>query len=134
MAKRKAKPKAGRPTKYDPAFCDAVIAMGKQGYSKAMMADELDVVRQTLDNWAGEHPAFLDALTRAREAALAWWEKQGLAGVWSRDFNAAAYKLQVTNRFPDDWRDKQDHEVTGRDGGPMEVTITRRIVRPDADG
>ena len=27
------------------------------------------------------HPAFLDALTRAREASLAWWEAQGLKGI-----------------------------------------------------
>lgn len=133
MAKAKKSRKPGRPTKYDPEFCEAVVAMGKQGYSKAMMADGLDVVRQTLDNWAEEHPEFLDALTRAREAALAWWEAQGLKGVWSRDFNAAAYKLQVTNRFPDDWRDKQDIEHTGAGGGPLSVAVTRTVVTPDAD-
>jgi transposase-like protein len=114
--------KGGRPTKYDPGFCDAVVEAGKQGYSKAMIAAELDVVRQTLDNWAAEHPEFLDALTRAREAALAWWEKQGLLGLWSRDFNAAAYKLQVTNRFPEDWREKSEVQHSGE----LPVLVVKR--------
>ncbi len=95
----------GRPTDYDPSFCDRVVDLGGKGYSKAMTAAELGVVRQTLDNWASQHPDFLDAMTRAREFALAWWERQGHKGIWSRDFNANAYRLQIVNRFPDDWRE-----------------------------
>ena len=93
----------GRPTDYDPLSCDRVVDLGREGYSKAMMAAELGVVRQTLDNWASRHPEFLDAMTHAREASLAWWEKQGLTGIWSRDFNANAYRLQMMKRFPEDW-------------------------------
>ena len=52
-------------------------------------------------------------MTRAREFSLAWWEAQGLAGIWSKDFNAHAYRLQMMNRFPDDWRDRQELEVSG---------------------
>ncbi len=105
--------RVGRPTDYAPGFCERVVELGKEGYSKAMIAGELDVVRQTLDNWAAQHPEFLDAMTCAREFSLAWWEKQGLEGIWSRDFNAQAYRLQVMNRFPDDWRDRQQVELKG---------------------
>ena len=103
----------GRPTDYDPSFCDRVVGLGEEGYSKAMMAAELGVVRQTLDNWASRHPEFLDAMTHAREFSLAWWELQGHKGIWSRDFNANAYRLQMLNRFPDDWRDRQEVELRG---------------------
>lgn len=96
----------GRPTDYDPSFCDRVVDLGREGYSKAMIAAELGVVRQTLDNWASRHPEFVDAITRAREFSLAWWERQGHKGIWSRDFNANAYRLQMLNRFPDDWRER----------------------------
>ena len=98
----------GRPTDYDPSFCDRVVDLGEQGYSKAMMAAELGVVRQTLDNWASRHPEFMDAMTRAREFSLARWERQGHKGIWSRDFNANAYRLQMLNRFPDDWRERTE--------------------------
>jgi transposase len=112
MNKRPSK-REGRPTKYDPKLCDRVVQLGSQGYSKAMIACELGVVRQTLDNWCEAHPEFLDAMTRAREASLAWWERQGLEGIWSRDFNAHAYRLQVLNRFPDEWRDHKSLELHG---------------------
>ena len=105
---------AGRPTKYDPAFCERVVELGKEGYSKASIAAELGVVRKTLDEWAAEHEEFSDAITRAREFSLAWWETQGRSGIWAgSQFNANAYRLQVMNRFPDDWRDKQEVAHSG---------------------
>lgn len=105
---------AGRPTKYDPAFCERVVELGKEGYSKASIAAELGVVRATLDDWAAEHPEFSDAITRAREFSQGWWETQGREGIWAgSQFNANAYRLQVMNRFPDDWRDKHDVNLSG---------------------
>lgn len=114
----------GRPTEYRPEMCQVVIDLGKLGYSKAMIAADyrIDVTRQTLDNWGREHEEFFNAMLRARELSLAWWEAQGQLGVWGDGFNANAYRLQVTNRFPDDWKDKQSQEHTGPSGGPM---ITR---------
>ena len=54
-----------RPTDYQPSYCEDVIALGKQGKSKAQMAAHFDVSRQTIDNWAAANPEFLEALTRA---------------------------------------------------------------------
>lgn len=121
----------GRPTKYDPELCGKVVALGRDGYTLTEIAAELDVARQTLYNWQEEHPEFLDALTRAKDLAEAWWSKEGRKGIWSRDFNASAYRLQMANRF--DWGDKSSHELTGADGGPLSVEVTHRIVDPDAD-
>jgi len=112
----------GRPTDYRPEMCHIVVDLGRQGYSKAMIAAhaEIDVARVTLDRWCDEHVDFCHAMLRARELALAWWESQGNMGIWSREFNANAYRLQVTNRFPDDWRDKQevDTKHSGSIGTP----------------
>ncbi len=96
----------------------------------AAIAAKLGITRETLNVWRRERPEFSDATTRARELALAWWEEQGRLGIWSRDFNANAYRLQVMNRFPADWRDKQEHAHTGRDGEPLE--IVRRVVHVTA--
>jgi hypothetical protein len=114
---------AGRPTDYRPEFCERVIELGKEGYSKAMIAHDLDVTRNTLDNWAAVNPEFLSAIHDARDAALGWWELQGHKGIWSREFNANAYRLQVTNRFPDDWKDKQTTEHSNPDGSALALTV-----------
>ena len=113
---------AGRPSSYKKEFCDLVIGLGQEGKSLAQIAATIGCARQTLYNWADTHEEFLDALTRARDLSLSWWEDQGQKGIWSREFNANAFKLQVMNRFPDDYRDKQSIEHTGADGGPIETS------------
>jgi hypothetical protein len=60
-------------------------------------------------------------MIRARELAQAWWEDQGQKGIWQKRFNANAYRLQVTNRFPQEWRDKQTLEHSCKDGAPIQV-------------
>ena len=64
----------GRPSKYDPKVCDRVIELGRQGFSRAEMAADLDVSRQCLWNWSKEYSEFFDALTRAEDLSLAAWE------------------------------------------------------------
>ena len=46
------------------------------------------------------------------------------------DTNACS--LWLRNRDPKQWRDKQDMEVTGADGGPVQTSVTIHFVRPDA--
>ncbi len=118
----------GRPTDYRPEFCDKAIELAREGCGKAEIALELGTSRPTLDAWTEKHPDFLYAMTQARELAAGWWEAQGRKGIWSREFNANAYRLQVMNRFPDDWRDKTTQEVTGKDGGPVQVQRIERII------
>jgi len=114
-----------RPSDYDPAFCDQVIKLGKTGASKAEMAAELGVVRQTLDNWCEQHPEFLDAIKQAVSWSQAWWEKQGRIATFggTDGFNATAFIFNMKNRFPADWKDKVEQEQSGK------VDHTHRIER-----
>lgn len=67
---------------------------------RAEIAAQFDVARQTLHDWEKAHPEFLDAMKRANDLALAWYEKQGRLGIWAgKQFNANAWNLQVRNRF-----------------------------------
>ena len=106
-----------RTTTYLPEYCDAVVEMGRKGKSRIQMAAKFHCDRKTLDNWAKANPEFKTALDWSRDLAQAWWEDAGQEGIWTeqggRQFNANAYRLQVLNRFPDDWRDKQDHKHEG---------------------
>ena len=120
----------GRPTDYDPAFCEQVIELGKTGASKAEMAAECGVTRQTLDNWAEAHPEFLGAVKEAVAWSQAWWEKQGRIATFggTDGFNATAFIFNMKNRFPGDWKDKVEQEQSGKVDHVHE--IRRTIVRP----
>jgi hypothetical protein len=99
---------AGRPSSYDPAYCEKVIEFGRAGYSVVEMCAEIGVSRSTLEtNWPAEHPEFLQAFTHARELSQAWWETQGRTNLTADKFQASLYSRSMAARFPHDWREKQ---------------------------
>ncbi len=122
---------AGRPTDYDQSYCERVIELGKEGASKAEMAAELGIVRQTLDNWTEAHPEFMDAVKQAVSWSQAWWEKQGRVATFggTEGFNATSFIFNMKNRFPADWKDKVEQDQTIK--GELVHEIRRTIVRPE---
>lgn len=116
----------GRPSTYDPAFCEQVIALGLEGASKHEMALELGCAWATFHNWQEAHPEFMDAIKAATEAARGWWEKQGRTATFGAvpGFNATSYIFNMKNRFPDGWREKIDSEHTGK----LQIGVIERII------
>jgi len=116
----------GRPTKYRPELCDVVIQLGRDGYSKAEMAEHLDVERHTLDYWAKENIDFSTALTRARDYSLAWWERIARLNIITKKgetFNSASWSRSMSARFPDDYREKSITATAESGDQKMEVII-----------
>lgn len=106
------KAQVGRPPLYEPVFCQRVVVCGYQGYSLTQIGRDLGVARQTLVGWAERYPEFASALALARDLALAWWEDQGMAGIWAgKYFNDRVLKFAMINRFPADYKDRV--EVSG---------------------
>jgi lambda repressor-like predicted transcriptional regulator len=127
---------AGRPTVYDPAYCEKVIELGKLGMSVVEMAAEIGVSRNTLETeWPKRYPEFLEAFTQAKVHSQAWWESMGRVNLimpqGSGSFQASVWSRSMAARFPSDWREKQEQTIQGPDGGPVSV-ITRKIVDPKA--
>lgn len=111
----------GRPTEYRKEMCEQVIELGRIGKSHAQIASTLDVSRETLYTWQDTYPDFLDAITRARQLAQAWFEDMGQAGLVMPNFSASLWAKQVSCRFPDDYREVTRQELTGKDGQPIRV-------------
>jgi hypothetical protein len=109
----------GRPPKYRPEFCDTVLELGAQGMSECEIAVELGVARSTLHFWKGEHPDFLAAITRAKEAEQAWWEKTGRTALFADKFNSVVWSKSMSARFRDEYTDRVKSEITGKDGEPL---------------
>lgn len=103
--------KKGRPSKYDPKFCEAVVKYMKQGYSKETVAAKLGISRDTLYEWAKSYGDFSDSIKRGEMESYFFWEKAGIDGMRGRikGFNPAVWIFVMKNRFR--WRDQVQPEV-----------------------
>lgn len=104
----------GRPTKYTPAMCDRVVALFKEGCSKAEICLDLDISFSTWNNWEKDNPEFLEAVKKGVDLSRGWWEKQGRVGLYTSregdNLNPTTWFMNMKNRFKEDWRDKQEHD------------------------
>lgn len=126
---------AGRPSKYQASFCDVVIEAGKQGKSVAWIAAELEVSKDTIYEWIDVHPEFSDAMAKARTLSQRWWEDKGQEGMQQQGFNASIWSRSMAARFPDDWRETKATELSGPNGGPINVKAEKAewsIIDPEA--
>lgn len=115
MTKRKADPqKGGRPSTYNPAFCDQIVEFMGQGYSLTAFAGKIGVHRETLLNWAAEHPEFFDAVKRGKAARVMKLEETLLKGETGPKVTSHIFALK--NADPDEWKDKQEVGLSGSVG------------------
>jgi hypothetical protein len=116
----------GRPTAYEDRFSDELEAFMAQGYSFTAFAGSIGVCRNTLDNWAKDHPEFLGARQRAKAKRLLHWETAGLTV--AKDGGGPGAATMVTfglkNMGDGEWVDAQRQEHTGPDGGPIRTQAT----------
>lgn len=103
----------GRPSKYDPAYCQAIIDHCTDGSSLTSFAASVDVCRDTVSEWTKAHPEFSVAAKIAKAKACAWWEKQGRTIAEKGGGNATLAVFGMKNMGGDDWRDKTETEHSG---------------------
>ena len=147
MAPRKdGAPKAGRPSLYREEYAEQAYKLCLLGATDKELADFFGVVETTVNNWKKDHAAFLESITRGKMAADAdvaeklYHRALGYSHAAVKIFMPAgadkpiyadytehyppdtqAASLWLRNRQSGKWRDKQDHEHTGKDGGPMVI-------------
>jgi helix-turn-helix resolvase-like protein len=122
----------GRPTTYDPSFCDRVIELGEEGKSKAQIARALGCSRKSMYLWMKVHPEFAEAMEEAEFAAMGWFEDVGQVGLsMGNKFNASLYSYLMKNRFRAFYSDKVDlaHSGTVQSEEPemTDLELARRI-------
>ena len=122
----------GRPSAYDPAFCERLIELGKQGKSLVQMACALDVHRDTLHEWTSVHPEFSDAIKRAKAEAQAWWEDAGQVGLTTPGFNASLWAKNVSCRFREDYSEPKNVVLSGDAANPVRTVNRVEIVAVEA--
>jgi hypothetical protein len=116
------------------------------GVTDKEMADIFGVSEVTFNAWKKEHPEFLKSIKEGKEYADAnvasrlYQRALGYSHPEDKIFNdngeplivptikhyppdSVAAIFWLKNRRKDQWRDKQEHELTGKDGGPMVFTV-----------
>jgi len=139
-----------RPSKYNPEYVEQAAKLCALGATDIEIADFFGVDARTLYRWKGEYPEFCQSLKVSKEIADDRIERslfarangyehdevdiRVVAGVvvqtpirkfYPPDTTACIFWLK--NRRPDLWRDKVEQEVTGKDGGPIQVSSIRLI-------
>ena len=125
----------GRPSLYDPKYCEEVIAYGKLGKSVEQIASILNVSLRTMYFWRDAHEEFLHALDDAKTYEQAWWEEQAAAYMVenkeSDRLNATLWSRSMAARFPKKYRESVKQEITGADGAPLLSGIQVSFVKPN---
>jgi hypothetical protein len=118
-------------SKYDPAFCEKVIEMGKQGFSKEQMSSALGVGWDCFDAWSKKHEEFNGALRTAIQEELSYWENLGLQNIVEAPggsrLNGAVYNKIMAARFPRKYSERNKVELTGADGGAVQIENTHTL-------
>lgn len=120
---------AGRPTKYDPKYCDLVVKVMGQGLSLTAFAGEIGVARITIDEWRSVHPEFSIACMKGQAARTRFLEM----GMLERDMPGPAVnarRFALANAAPEEWREKQQLEHSGPNGSEIPVSIAVRLLTP----
>lgn len=142
------KPKhpGGRPTDYKPEYCEQAENYALLGATDVQMAGFFGVCEATITNWKRDKPEFLAAIKRGKEDADAQVVKSLFKRAMGYKHEAvkifadaktgaeqivpyiehyppdtAACIFWLKNRQKSQWRDKQDHEVSGANGKPIET-------------
>lgn len=144
---------AGRPTSFMPEYAEQAFKLCLLGASNEELADFFGVCTATIANWKNDNPEFLDAITRGKTQADAdvahklYHRAKGYSHGAVKIFMPAgaaepvyapytehyppdttAASLWLRNRQPKKWRDKQDIELGGPDGGPVQIQEIRRVI------
>lgn len=127
----------GRPSLFDPAYCDMVIEHMAKGHSLTSFAGQISVEPRTVERWAqvdGEfsHPDFCRAVKVGRAKAAHWWELRAMEIAEGGDGNATIVIFGLKNRAKEDWADisRTEHsgDVTVRNAGAKE-TLAKAVAR-----
>lgn len=105
--------KVGRPTDYEPVYCDLFKEELKKGKTMAQVSMALNVPWSTITNWRNAHPEFMTAI----EDGLVWSESaftEQTKNLWvGEHVNTRLIELHARNCYKWSTKDKDNVLVVG---------------------
>lgn len=120
---------AGRPTNYDPALGERIVALMEEGLSLAAAAAECDVHRRRVYDWEAAHPDFAELVALGRAKRQVFLERRLLSADAGPVVTSSIFALK--NAAGDDWREKVSTELSGPNGGPVESAVSLVSAPPE---
>jgi transposase-like protein len=135
---------AGRKAKWDllnmPDKLLLIQGWARDGDTEKIICEKLGIGSATLTKWKREYPEFMEALRKGREVIDREVENALLRNALGYEYteetvtnkgdvvsiqkyqhpNTTAQIFWLKNRKPQEWRDKQQVEHTGKDDGPIQ--------------
>lgn len=103
----------GRPSKYDPAYCEDILTFCDDGSSISSFAAHLGVSRSTITEWTSEHDEFSAAVKAAKAKVAAWYDKAARKIAVEGGGNATICIFGLKNFDEEDFRDKVEQHHSG---------------------
>lgn len=122
MTAEKTTRRVGRPSDYDPAYCEQIVDYMGQGYSLTAFAGHIGHHRETLLNWGREHAEFFDAIKRGKAARTRCLEEGLLSSEVGPRVTARIFALK--NAAPEEWKDKVAIVGGGPGDAPVRVDLS----------
>ena len=105
---------AAKKYKFEPAMCDRMIELGKEGASQKMMFAEIGINKGIAATWKKNHPEFADALDTAVTHSQAYWEREILANLNNRNFNSRLAEIALRGQFAEDYKESRDTKIEAK--------------------
>lgn len=104
--------KVGRETDYKPEFCQMLIEHMSEGLSFKSFGGIVSVCKDTLYEWVKVHKQFSDSKDIGHLKSMLFYEKVGKKGMMNEIpfFNDRIFRLNMINRFREDWTDGTKNE------------------------
>jgi hypothetical protein len=100
--------KASPKSKYDPAMCQTMIELGKEGASQKIMWSTLGISKATAANYKEKYPEFAEALDLALVHSQAYWERLMLSNLDNKNFNTRMVEIAVRGQFGETYKDNRE--------------------------
>lgn len=114
----------GRPELLDE-YRDEVLKAARQGKSISGCGREAGVDESTIRGWLERHADFSRAFKRARAEGEDEWIREGRGP----DGDSSFAKFMLNTSY--DYKETEKREVTGEDGGPVELNLNETVVETD---
>lgn len=142
---------AGRPSKYKQEYAQQAYKLCLLGATDKALADFFEVDEATINRWKDAHKEFCESLKRGKQIADATVAEKlynRAIGYEAPEIVTASFQGQITdtlevvkhyppdttaaifwlkNRQSQQWRDKNQTEVTGEGGEPLKVIFSSKL-------